>query len=199
MAETDFEFDVDMTGVSTANVTNQDPPGGPHEIEIVGVQAIKNDKSGKTSLTFDVAVVGGDAAGISTQVRVGMDFSKPFNKSHLMNCLHGLHNAAGKFTDPARFTGVLKLKLSMFRGARAFMFTKAPMAGEIDEEGKTKRADNNFISKAQYDAAVKAAAIGGPKAAPAPVQAPASSPAPTQAAPVPTAPAPQGLGDLFGS
>lgn len=206
MAEvSDFSVQVNLTGAGPVDVMQQDPPGGPYEVEILDARQVTSEKEGgKTTLRFNVAIVGGPSNGLSTGLVIGTDWTKPFNVGHLVNLLHGLHDANGRFVDPKKWQGVVDVKAGMFKGARAFIYVKAPPEGEINEEtGKPARANKNFITKAMFDAAVKAQALNlGAPAAPA-AAAPAKTngaaqPAQAAAATTPP-PAAQGgsLGELF--
>ena len=181
MAEnTEFVLAVPFgSGATPVDVTMQDPPGGPHKVEIVDVKHVTNEKNGKVSLRVSVSIKEGEAQGISTMVVIGTDFSKPFNVSHLANLLIG----AG--VPPDKLKGNVNIKRENLVGKTAYIFVKAPMEGEIDEEtGKAKRANNNFITKAAFDAAVRSQQIAkGDAPAAAPVAAKAAPKAAAKAAP----------------
>ena len=196
MAEVlEFNQQVNLGGVGPVDVMQQDPPGGPYEVEILATrQVTKEGEGGKTSLRYNVAVVeDGPAKGISTQVVIGTDWSKPFNVGHLKNCLLGLHNPAGQFSNPEKLNAVVNVTPAMFKGNRAYIFVKSPPAGEVDEQGRPVRADKNFITREMYDAAKRAMTLGG--GAPA-AAAPAARPAPANNSPKPAGAA--DLGNLFG-
>jgi hypothetical protein len=200
----DFSVQVNLTGAGPVDVMQQDPPGGPHEVEILDCRQVTSEKEGgKTTLRFALAVIGGIGQGVATGAVIGTDWSKPFNVGHLKNLLLGLHNANGQFPNPEKFNGMVTITPATFKGLRAFIYVKTPPEGEIDEQtGRVKRADKNFITKAMYDAAVKAASLGGTPAsaaAPKPTTTNGTAPAPVAAAAAATAAAPaaQGLGDLF--
>ena len=200
-----FEVGVNLAGASPVDVMQQDPPAGPVEVEILDVRQVtkEGEGGGKTTLRFNVGLINSPAAGLSTQVVIGTDWSKPFNVGHLKNLLLGMHNASGQYANPEKLNGVVNLKPEMFKGTRAFIFVKTFPEGEIDEStGKAKRADKNFITKSMFESAVKAAALGNVTpitaarpAAPTPSAAP--GPIVTQVATAPAAGAP--LGDLFAS
>lgn len=200
----EFNIPVSLANAAPVDVLMQDPPNGAHEVEIVDVrQVTKDGEGGKTTLRFAVSIVGGEAAGMMTQVVVGTDWTKPFNVGHLMNCLTGLHTAEGKFGDPAKIKGITSVAPQTFKGKRAYIIVKPP-AEEVSESGKKNFADKNFLTRDQFEAAKKAAALQGNVIPMARASAGASAtPGATHTPPAPTStPAPssqpaQGLTDLF--
>lgn len=202
MAENQQSMTVNLTGVAPVDVMMADPPGGPHEVEILAQRTETNPKNGKTSLR--IAVVALDC-GVQTQVVIGTDWSKAFNLGHLRNLLGGLHDAQGRHLADEKLTGMVDVGAMLAaagKGLRGYIYVKPPPEGEIDEEtGRAKRADKNFVTKSQFEAAKKAATLGVvlPTSAPAkaaPATANGTPPAPTGATPTPPA-APKDLGDLF--
>lgn len=160
----DFVVPVNLTGSAPVDVMQQDPPAGPAEVEIFDVKLVtKEGEGGKTTLRVNVTIIEGPAKGLTTQVVIGTDWTKPFSVGHLMNLLHGLHDAQGRFADAAKLTGVMELKPSIFKGKRAYIYTKRPPEGEIDENtGRPARANKNFVTKPQYEQAKAAESFGTP-------------------------------------
>lgn len=196
MAES-IQFEVEVPfgegDFAPLDVSQQDPPGGPYEVQITGCrQVTKEGEGGKTTLRFNVVVTeDGPAKGLSTMVVIGCDWSKPFNLNHLKTLLVGMGG------DPSKLKGNKKLAPAVFLGKKCYIFVKAPMEGETDDSGRPKRADKNFQTKQQYTAqkAAQAIAGGGDPTASAPV-------ANTKSTPVaaPTAPVAGGdLNDMFPS
>ena len=183
----EFNVPVNLANASTVDVTDTDPPAGPFEVEILNQSLSTNEKNQKVSLRYNVVIVEeGPAKGLTTSLFVGTDFSKSFNVGHLMNLLHGLHTADGKFIPPEKVKAIGNITPELTKGKRAYIFVKVPPAGEIDEAtGKAARPDKNFIPPANYKAQ---------KSARAGVTVPAAASAPPKAANG-TAGAP--LGDLF--
>lgn len=203
MAENQQSMTVNLTGVAPVDVMMADPPGGPHEVEILAQRTETNPKNGKTSLR--IAVVALDC-GVQTQVVIGTDWSKAFNLGHLRNLLGGLHDAQGRHLADEKLTGMVDVGAMLAaagKGLRGYIYVKPPPEGEIDEEtGRAKRADKNFVTKSQFEAAKKAMSLGVvlPTATPAPkpaTAAPATANGTTAAAPPPPTAAPKDLGDLF--
>jgi hypothetical protein len=127
-------------------------------VDILDVRMVtKEGEGGKTSLRFSVADVepGSPTFGVQTMVIVGTDFSKPFNLGHLVNALLSIGCAAEKIK------GTITVNPTVFRGRRGYIYVKAPAQGEIDDSGRPMRANKNFITPAQYEAAKKMAAIKG--------------------------------------
>lgn len=197
---TEFELVVPLTGVGPASVAFQDPPGGAYKVEIVGVkQVTKEEEGGKTNVHFQVIITEEcDVKGFPTTIVQGTDWAKPFNAKLIHNLLSGMGFPSDKIT------GHLRLVPSNFIGKTAYMFVRPAPEGEVDEQGRKKWANKNFMTREEYEQvkrmAVLAAQVMRSGAAPANgPQTPvvrtvgaAPAPAPTHApGPVP-APAPAG-------
>ncbi len=201
----DFTVPINLDGVTPVDVTMQDPPAGAFEVEVQAARLVTNDKeggSGKTSLRYGVMIVeDGESKGLTTEIVCGTDYSKGFNKAHQLNMLKGLHTADGKHLPDEALKGSINLTPGLVTGRRAFMFVRAPAEGEIDETtGKSARASKNFITRAMYEQAKKAAHSLAPASPRNGTAKPATStPALTVAAPAaPSAGAAADLDSLFG-
>ncbi len=159
MAEmVDFNLQVNIGTQGPVDVMMEDPCEGPHAVDILDVKLVtKEGEGGKTSLRFSVADVepGSPTFGVQTLVIVGTDFSKPFNLGHLVNALLSIGCA------PEKIKGTITVNPGVFRGRRGHIYVKAPVQGEIDDAGRPMRANKNFVTPAQYEAAKKMAAIKG--------------------------------------
>ena len=156
MAETrEFNLQVNLAGVSLADVMNEDPSPGPHMMEILDVREVTSEKEGgKTSLRFMCMDVeeGSISRGISTQMVIGTDWEKgeKFNARHLKNLLCGMGVKA------ERLTGVIRINAATFIGKRCPVYVKAPPS-EVDELGRKQFANKNFITLEMYEAAKRSA------------------------------------------
>ena len=139
------------------DVSQQDPPGGPYQVEITAVRQVTGEGEGaKTTLRFNVVIVeDGPAKGVQTMVVCGTDWSKPFNVAHMATLLMGCGIPVDKIK------GNVPVKSADFVGKKTFIFVKAPLEGETGEDGRPKRADKNFQTRAQYEAQKKALATVG--------------------------------------
>jgi hypothetical protein len=159
MAElAEFNLQVNVGTQGPVDVMMEDPCEGPHAVDILDVRMVtKEGEGGKTSLRFSVADVepGSPTFGVQTMVIVGTDFSKPFNLGHLVNALLSIGCA------PEKIKGTITVNPGVFRGRRGYIYVKSPVQGEIDDSGRPMRANKNFITPTQYEAARKMAVIKG--------------------------------------
>jgi hypothetical protein len=205
----DFNDSVNLRGLGPVDVMMEDPVPGPHTGLILDMwKETKEGEGGKTTYRFNVTDTepGSASLGVQTQIVVGCDWSKDFNIQHLINSLTSIG------VKPEKLVGTIQgVSPAAFKGKACYFFVKAAPEGQVDEQGRTKRGDKNFLTPSMYEAAKKmetlrnatapaatrgngqAAAAVTPTAAPTVTQ-PASTPTPT-----PTATPATDLAGLFGS
>ena len=210
MAENyDFTIQVNINGLGPVDVMMADPSPGPHMMEILDVKLVTAEKEGeKTTLRFSLMDVeeGSITKGISTMCVLGTDWTKEFNVRHLVNLLMGM----GAKAD--RLKGVVSLSAALLRGKRVPVYVKAP-PDELDELGRKRFANKNFITLDMYEAAKRSmAALRTMPAANQPMKASSLFPGTPITSSTSTLPAANGpavippanspgvveLGDLFG-
>jgi len=170
----DVQISIDLSGVNPFDPTSfEDPPAGPHEIEITAAEQMETKKK---AFKFTVKL----ASGMTTDLYVGSDFEKEGNKKSLKALVVGMLQAAGKPAEAAN--GKLALPLSTFVGKKAYIYVKT-FDGETQmvetssgPREMPKRADKSFITKDLFEKLSKAApaasasvsnGAGAPAAAPA--------------------------------
>jgi hypothetical protein len=88
-------------------------------------------------------------------VVIGTDWSKSFNKGHLANLLIGMGAPQNSLK------GNVKVRTEHFKGKKAYILVTAPPEGEVDDQGRKKFANKNFITATMYQNAKKVAAMSG--------------------------------------
>lgn len=158
MAETrEFNIQVNVAGLGPVDVMMEDPSPGPHMMEILDVKMVTGEKEGdKNTLRFSVmdAEEGSITRGISTMVVMGLDWQKEFNVRHIVNLLMGM----GVKQD--KLKGVIALSPANFIGKKVPVYVKAA-PDELDELGRKRFANKNFITLDMYAAAKRSAAALG--------------------------------------
>lgn len=209
MSETlDFELVVPLTGIGPVSIAFQDPPGGAYKVEVAGAKKVVNEKEGgKTTIHFQVIIIeDGDTKGFPTTIFQGTDWEKGhnFNAKLVYNMLSGMGYPAEKLT------GNLRLLPADLIGKTAYIMVKPAPEGEVDEQGRKRFANKNFITREEYEQVKRMTALAAQvmKSAPAansptPVvrtlgAAPAPAPAPVHV-PAPAGPAVVDLSSMFPS
>ncbi len=199
MSETqNFKITVPLAGVSPVSLLFRDPPGGCYAVKITAVSQVTSEKEGgKTTLRFQTLITEEcEVRGLPVMVVLGTDWSKPFVLKLYVNLLTSLGLPAEALNQNVELTP------GYFIGKTAYVLVVPAPEGEVDEQGRKRFADKNFVTREDYEMSKRAAALLATPAANQP-QVAANQPMIAQpraaaagSAPVPVPPAPTGGVDL---